>query len=35
MQGKLVRLRAYEKSDADALLRWSSDEEVDAMARAA
>jgi len=28
LQGKLVRLRAYEKSDADAMLRWSSDEEV-------
>ena len=28
MQGKLVRLRAYEKSDADALFRWFSDEEV-------
>jgi RimJ/RimL family protein N-acetyltransferase len=28
MQGKLVKLRAYEKSDADALLRWFSDEEV-------
>jgi|ERR1700687_2004481 len=28
MQGKLVRLRAYEKSDADALMRWFSDEEV-------
>ena len=28
MQGKLVRLRAYEKADADALFRWFSDEEV-------
>ena len=28
MQGKLVRLRGYEKSDADAMLRWASDEEV-------
>jgi RimJ/RimL family protein N-acetyltransferase len=28
MQGKLVRLRAYEKSDADALFRWFSDEDV-------
>jgi RimJ/RimL family protein N-acetyltransferase len=28
MQGRLVRLRAYEKSDADAMLRWASDEEV-------
>jgi RimJ/RimL family protein N-acetyltransferase len=28
MHGKLVRLRAYEKSDADALYRWFSDEEV-------
>ena len=28
MQGKLVRLRAYEKSDADALFRWFADEEV-------
>lgn len=28
MQGKLVRLRTYEKADADALLRWFSDEEV-------
>jgi RimJ/RimL family protein N-acetyltransferase len=28
MQGKLVRLRAYEKSDADALVRWFSDDEV-------
>ena len=28
MQGKLVRLRGYEKSDADALVRWFSDEEV-------
>lgn len=28
MQGKLVRLRGYEKSDADALLRWFTDEEV-------
>ena len=28
MQGRLVRLRAYEKSDADALFRWFADEEV-------
>ena len=28
MQGKLVKLRAYEKSDADALFRWFSDEDV-------
>ena len=28
MQGKLVRLRAYEKSDVDALMRWFTDEEV-------
>ena len=28
MRGKLVRLRAYEKSDADALFRWFSDEDV-------
>ncbi len=28
MQGKLVRLRGYEKSDLDALIRWFSDEEV-------
>jgi RimJ/RimL family protein N-acetyltransferase len=28
MQGKLVRLRGYEKRDVDALLRWMSDEEV-------
>jgi RimJ/RimL family protein N-acetyltransferase len=28
MQGKLVRLRGYEKSDAEALVRWFSDEEV-------
>jgi len=28
MNGILVRLRAYEKSDADALYRWFSDEEV-------
>jgi RimJ/RimL family protein N-acetyltransferase len=28
MQGKLVRLRAYEKADAEALFRWFSDEEV-------
>jgi RimJ/RimL family protein N-acetyltransferase len=28
MNGKLVRLRAYEKSDAEALVRWFSDEEV-------
>ena len=28
MQGTLVRLRSYEKSDAEALYRWFSDEEV-------
>jgi len=28
MQGKLVRLRGYEKADADALYRWFSDEGV-------
>jgi len=28
MQGRLVRLRAYEKADADALVRWFSDDEV-------
>jgi RimJ/RimL family protein N-acetyltransferase len=28
MQGKLVRLRGYEKSDAEALMRWFTDEEV-------
>ncbi|HUY28940.1 MAG TPA: GNAT family protein [Candidatus Binataceae bacterium] len=28
MIGKLVKLRGYEKSDADALVRWFSDEEV-------
>jgi RimJ/RimL family protein N-acetyltransferase len=28
MHGKLVRLRGYEKSDAEALMRWFSDEEV-------
>jgi diamine N-acetyltransferase len=28
MQGKLVRLRGYEKSDVDALMRWFTDEEV-------
>lgn len=28
MEGKLVRLRGYEISDADALVRWMSDEEV-------
>src|SRR5271167_2665110 len=28
MQGKLTRLRGHEKSDADALFRWFSDEEV-------
>ena len=28
MQGKLVRLRGFEKSDADAMLRWASDEDV-------
>ena len=27
MQGKLVNLRGYEKSDVDALIRWFSDEE--------
>jgi RimJ/RimL family protein N-acetyltransferase len=28
MQGELIRLRGFEKSDADAMLRWASDEEV-------
>lgn len=28
MQGKLLRLRGYEQSDADALMRWFADEEV-------
>lgn len=28
MQGRLVRLRGYEKSDAHAMLRWASDEDV-------
>ncbi len=28
MQGKLVRLRGYEQADAEALMRWFSDEEV-------
>ncbi len=28
MQGKLVRLRGWEKSDVDALVRWFNDEEV-------
>src|SRR5260370_39880331 len=28
MEGRLVRLRGYEKSDAEALVRWFSDEEV-------
>lgn len=28
MQGKLVKLRGYEKGDVEALLRWMSDEEV-------
>ena len=28
MDGKLVRLRAYEKSDLDAVMKWVNDEEV-------
>ncbi len=28
MDGKLVRLRAYEKSDVDATMKWVNDEEV-------
>jgi RimJ/RimL family protein N-acetyltransferase len=28
MQGELIRLRGFEKSDADAMLRWASDEDV-------
>jgi RimJ/RimL family protein N-acetyltransferase len=28
MDGKLVRLRGYEKSDLDAVMRWINDEEV-------
>jgi RimJ/RimL family protein N-acetyltransferase len=28
MRGRLVRLRALEKSDADAMIRWASDEDV-------
>lgn len=28
MQGKLVRLRAFEKTDLDAILRWRTDEDV-------
>jgi RimJ/RimL family protein N-acetyltransferase len=28
MEGKLVRLRAYEKSDLDAVMKWVNDEEV-------
>ncbi|MGH7925328.1 MAG: GNAT family N-acetyltransferase [Candidatus Binatus sp.] len=28
MEGKLVRLRAYEKSDVDAVMKWVNDEEV-------
>ena len=28
MDGKLVRLRAYEKSDLDAVMKWITDEEV-------
>jgi RimJ/RimL family protein N-acetyltransferase len=28
MEGKLVRLRAYEKSDLDAAMKWINDEEV-------
>lgn len=28
MEGKLVRLRGYEKSDLDAVMRWLDDEEV-------
>jgi RimJ/RimL family protein N-acetyltransferase len=28
MEGKLVRLRAYEKSDLDAVMKWVNDEEI-------
>ena len=28
MDGKLVRLRAYEKSDLDAVMKWVNDEEI-------
>ncbi len=28
MEGKLVRLRAYEKSDLDSIMKWINDEEV-------
>src|SRR5215469_6081841 len=28
MEGKLVRLRAYEKSDLDAVMKWVNDDEV-------
>jgi len=28
MEGKLVKLRAYEKSDLDAVMKWVNDEEV-------
>ena len=28
MEGKLVRIRAYEKSDLDSLMTWVNDEEV-------
>ena len=28
MEGKLVRLRAYEKSDLDSIMKWVNDEEV-------
>jgi RimJ/RimL family protein N-acetyltransferase len=28
MEGKLVRLRAYDKSDLDAIMKWVNDEEV-------
>ena len=28
MEGKLVRLRAYEKSDLDSVMKWVNDEEV-------
>ena len=28
MDGKLVRLRAYEKSDLDSIMKWINDEEV-------
>ncbi|MGC1341725.1 MAG: hypothetical protein WA854_05330, partial [Candidatus Binataceae bacterium] len=28
MEGKLVRLRGYEKTDLDAVMKWINDEEV-------